>query len=471
MSVNMEIIIGTYEEFLLGYKIDIKDDKPAIIQTFADKSHSGSIRCVAVKDQWVASGATDDRIFIYDMSSRKQAQILLPHDGTVNSLAFTPDGTHLLSAADDGRMVATRLKTWFNDATWKKAHSGSAVTQVSCHPSGKLALSLGSDLVLRTWNLVKGRVAYKTNLKSRNTLGSQPDCLTWSPNGDYFTLTGQRVVEFWSIKTADVCRSQKTKSKPVCLAWIADDVCLVGLEDGKILWLKVDSEEEKEIVAHNGRVKAMSVFKDNLVTASSSGEIKVWQIIPNKQKLKEIASTNIGCRPTCLSVLDLEQFGANYVISNTIEEVKDVKPAKPRVKPVPRGVVTIEYDNEDDTKANSDDDDEEDEEADEDNDTENDADSAAEEGNDDDAEEEDDDDDEVEENDSSEGESSDDSDKEEENPEPVVRLPKSRKHKLQILKNQEKGNDKKQKMDNAKKQQQKPKISQQQKSNKQKIKK
>lgn len=158
---------------------------------------------------------------------------------------FTPDCTHLLSAADDGRMIATRLKTWFTDATWKKAHNGSAVTHVSCHPSGKLALSLGSDLVLRTWNLVKGRVAYKTNLKSRNTLGSQPDCLTWSPTGDYFTLSGQRVVEFWSIKTADVVRSQKTKSKPICLFWIADNVCLVGLEDGKILWLNVESNEEK----------------------------------------------------------------------------------------------------------------------------------------------------------------------------------------------------------------------------------
>lgn len=151
----------------------------------------------------------------------------------------------MLSASEDGRMIATRLKTWFTEATWKKAHNGSAVTHVSCHPSGKLALSLGSDLVLRTWNLVKGRVAYKTNLKSRNTLGSIPDCLAWSPSGDYFTITGQRVVEFWSIKTADVVRSHKTKSKPICLVWIGDESCVLGLEDGKMLWLTTESEEEK----------------------------------------------------------------------------------------------------------------------------------------------------------------------------------------------------------------------------------
>lgn len=40
----------------------------------------------------------------------------------------------------------------------------SAVTSLSVHPSGKLALSVGTDATLRTWNLVKGRQAYATNL-------------------------------------------------------------------------------------------------------------------------------------------------------------------------------------------------------------------------------------------------------------------------------------------------------------------
>ncbi|XP_023296374.2 p21-activated protein kinase-interacting protein 1-like [Lucilia cuprina] len=469
MSANIEIIIGTYEEFLLGYKFDIKNETPTLTQSFADKSHSGSIRSVAVQERWVASGGTDDRIFIYDMSTRKQSQILLSHEGTVNALSFTPDGTHLLTGGEDGRMIATRLKTWFVDATWKKAHNGAAVTHISCHPSGKLALSLGSDLVLRTWNLVKGRVAYKTNLKSRNTLGAQPDCLAWSPTGDYFTITGQRVIEFWSIKTADVVRSHKTKSKPICLTWITDDSCLVGLEDGKILWLSTDSEEEKEIVAHNARVKAMCVFKQNLVSASSSGEIKLWQINENKQKLKELATTNIGCRPTCIIILDLDQFGANYVISNTLGAKDiDIKPTTSKPKAPQRGVVTIEYDNEDEE--------EEDADSNNDEDTENEADSVAEEDdegadNKDDGIEEDDDDEEDDEDDNDDDEDSEDSD--DSNPEPEIRLPKSRKHKLQIVKRKE-DEKKKLKLDNQNKQQvkkQKQQQQSQQKKSKQKLKK
>uniref|UniRef100_A0A1A9X1H2 WD_REPEATS_REGION domain-containing protein n=1 Tax=Glossina brevipalpis TaxID=37001 RepID=A0A1A9X1H2_9MUSC len=349
---NLEIIIGTYEEFLLGYKVELKDNKEVLVQSFADKSHSGSIRCVAVHKQWIATGGSDDRIFIYDMSNRSQTQILLCHEGSVNALTFTPDGTHLLSVADDGRFIATRLKTWLSEASWKKAHSGLPVTHVSCHPSGKLALSLGSDMVMRTWNLVKGRVAYKTNLKSHNSLGRQPDCLTWSSSGDYFTLSGPRVVEIWSIKTASVLHSYNTKSRPICICWIAAEACVVGLEDGNILWLSLNKDEEGqkfELIAHNARVKAIHSFKDYIVTASSSGEIKLWLIdetqTQSKSKLIELAATNIGCRPTCINILDLEQFGKDYSISSASDESnKQTKPINIVKKSFPKVVVTVEYD-------------------------------------------------------------------------------------------------------------------------------
>nr|XP_014087701.2 p21-activated protein kinase-interacting protein 1-like [Bactrocera oleae] len=345
----MEVIIGTYEEFLLGYKL-LTNESSNFVQSFADKSHAGPLKCVAVHGHFVATGATDDRIFLYDMRSRKQTNIILSHEGTINALAFTPDSSHLLSGGDDGRMIATRQKTWATEGNWK-AHKGSAVNQISCHPSGKLALSLGADRVLCTWNLVKGRVAYKTNLKSRSTLGTQPDCLTWSPTGDYFTLCGFRAAEIWSIKSADVLLSRKTKEKPICVCWVADELCLVGLESGKILWLEVTEEEGDEgkehfTEAHSTRVKVMAFLKDTLITISSSGEMKAWQVNINKKNLKLLCTTNIGCRPTCLSILDLTQFGGAFVLKNndSKEDKKQVNILpKKAVKPPERGVVTIEY--------------------------------------------------------------------------------------------------------------------------------
>lgn len=43
-----------------------------------------------------------------------------------------------------------------------------SVDCVSVHPSGKLALTVGRDRALHTWNLITGRSAYITNLKQGN---------------------------------------------------------------------------------------------------------------------------------------------------------------------------------------------------------------------------------------------------------------------------------------------------------------
>lgn len=83
--------------------------------------------------------------------------MLTPHDGIVNHLRFTPDATHLFSASADGALSATRTGSWVSDGFWKAPHGGKPITHISIHPSGKLALTLGADLTLKTWNLIKGR--------------------------------------------------------------------------------------------------------------------------------------------------------------------------------------------------------------------------------------------------------------------------------------------------------------------------
>lgn len=72
----MEVIVGTYEEFLLGYKL-VRNESVNFVQSFADKSHAGPLKCLAVHGHFVATGATDDRIFLYDMRSRKQTNVSL----------------------------------------------------------------------------------------------------------------------------------------------------------------------------------------------------------------------------------------------------------------------------------------------------------------------------------------------------------------------------------------------------------
>lgn len=82
------------------------------MQSFATHDHSGSVRTISSEGRYAATGASDDRAIIYDMLKRREQSVLTHHNGTVNSVVFTPDGTHLITASDDGVLAAVRCGNW-----------------------------------------------------------------------------------------------------------------------------------------------------------------------------------------------------------------------------------------------------------------------------------------------------------------------------------------------------------------------
>lgn len=50
-------------------------------QVFADHSHSGSIRQVAIGGKVLASGATDEMIRIFNLATRTEVGIVMEHQG------------------------------------------------------------------------------------------------------------------------------------------------------------------------------------------------------------------------------------------------------------------------------------------------------------------------------------------------------------------------------------------------------
>lgn len=251
----MEIIIGTYEEFLVGFQLKKQssiqvsfvifnekkksmDDEfikfsidPLIYpfgfdymsvqqtsnisnffpfqeeqynvsneyvleQSFTNHGHNGSVRCLAVSNKYVASGSIDERINLINIRHRCETGSLISHSGTIQALGFLRT-SYLYSASDDGTIAIWSAGKAWNLEKVLRGHKD-AVTAINVHPSGSLLLSISKDLTLRTWNLIKGRCAYIVNLKE---VGHQ---VLWSPSCLYFAIIFDTHIDVYDISNGSI---------------------------------------------------------------------------------------------------------------------------------------------------------------------------------------------------------------------------------------------------------------------------
>lgn len=264
---------------------------------------------------------------------------------TVNSVSFTPDGSHVITVSSDGTIGIIRCGSWQLEKHWLKPHKGMAVDMLAVHPTGKLAMTTGHDGVLRTWNLVKGRQAYATNLVPRWKMDAkQISVLKWSPDGLKYLLAANNRIDIYSIETAGIQEEIAFDSKVVCAEYSSDQLITVGLADGKLVIYDLESSSKLvEIQAHVARVKCLAVKDDKLVSASSSGEIKLWSI--GTDKLTLLNKVNCSARISCLTLNSCA--GMQYKKPEIIVEEK--VPERPSNKLRSKQIVTIEVEGEEPT--------------------------------------------------------------------------------------------------------------------------
>lgn len=101
---------------------------------------------------------------------------------------------------------------------------------------------------------------------------------------------------------------------------------------------------------YESRVKGIWYQNDHLASISSNGDVTVWNVNIENQEIMELCTTNIGCRPICLTMLNLADFADEYILkredlANEIDESTDVTSTKKKVNSAKNvGIVVIEED-------------------------------------------------------------------------------------------------------------------------------
>ena len=312
-----EILLGTYEAYILGYKLS-DGKKPVLEASFADHAHAGSIRTLAAGDKFMITAAGDEIVKVFNLRNRREHGTLNHSDSEITAMKFY-DKKHLITAAEDGKVSILKVGTWNVEKTLLK-HTD-AVLDIAIHPSGKMALTIGKDRKLVTWNLIKGRSAFVTNIKEL------ADFVRWSPDGQYYLVGFYKHVDVYSVASASIEFSVKLIGRSNDVVFLDDQTFALA---GEMPDIQIYSLATKELVfkfaAHETRVRCMALIEDNcLVTSSNDGKVKVWNVDKNESefKIEEQACLDTKCRITCMVVHKVPEVRVDNGQVNP-EEVKQL---------------------------------------------------------------------------------------------------------------------------------------------------
>uniref|UniRef100_A0A8C5QB10 PAK1 interacting protein 1 n=1 Tax=Leptobrachium leishanense TaxID=445787 RepID=A0A8C5QB10_9ANUR len=299
-EVHMELVVGCYEQILFGFQVQTQGEKWQATADFTNHAHTASLSVVAANNRFVATGSKDETIQVYDMKKKVEHGALLHHNGTITCLEFHRN-THLLSGAEDGLICVWNTKKWECQHTFK-AHKGQ-VSSLSIHPSGKLALSVGNDKTLRTWNLVEGRSAFIKNIKQNAHI------VQWSPGGETYAVVAHNKLDMYKLETASIIGSIANPKRISSIRFITETLLAVAGDEEAIRLYDTDSQKCLcEFKAHENRVKNLHSFQFEgspiIVSSSSDGYVKMWKVDTEKAQSTPqlICEVNTSARLTCVSV-------------------------------------------------------------------------------------------------------------------------------------------------------------------------
>lgn len=308
-----EVLLGTYEDFIVGYRvleirgkssksskneqlINLKNDNLlySFDQSFAVRCHSGSVKCLATnsKGTLAVTSGNDEMINLLSLKKRK---LLHTIEVAANCATFALD-SHIIFGSQDGNIYIYEYQNSSIElAKILGGHKG-PVTSLSVHPSGKILLSLSSDGTMRTWNLIKGRPAYTTNFKT------QAHLVSWSKSGDKFVILDKSDVYCFEL-SGKLKHKFSSEKRINSVDFVNENTLILASDSGYVEFIDLDKNVSLlKHQAHDTRIKS----------------VKVLNNVTNKPKME-----NAGSDGDDEDDEDEEESGAGYIIPANDDDEND----------------------------------------------------------------------------------------------------------------------------------------------------
>lgn len=361
--ITIQIVAGSYDRVLHGTQATItypstssssSTAKVTFADTFLFTAHTSAIKCVALSPAsapipkqgqkvMLASGSTDERINVYNLSAHppstkvspdaellstiakrsirenarnRELGTLLHHSSNVTKLLF-PTRSKLLSASEDSTIAVTRTRDWSLLSTIKVpvakvegrpsgdtaplGGTPSGVNDFAVHPSMKVMISVSKgERNMRLWNLVTGKKAGVLEFgrdvlqevgEGRHSTGEGRKVVWGSSEseGDEFAVGFDRDILVFGMDSTVRCRvmsDTKTKVHEFCYIKLDAEteatVLAVATEDGRVLFFSTapeDLDKEQRPESKAKLPRAKLLAQVGGKNAGVTGRVKDFKIV------------------------------------------------------------------------------------------------------------------------------------------------------------------------------------------------
>jgi len=242
-----------------------------------ETSHEGSITSLAYSpDGRMLASSSADTICLWLVDPGITIKTF-GHMESVESIDFSPDGKILASGGRD-----KIIKLWdvaSGNEIRRLAGNGQNISDVQFSPDGKLLASASWDKTIKLWDMVTGK-------ELRTISDAEATSIAFSPDGQTIAASGSEGIRIWKVSTGNAIKLLKEHSELADLvrtiAFTADGRTLASgsLDDTIKLWDVETGKELRTLTGHSSAVSSIAFSADGtlMISGSEDKTVRLWDV-------------------------------------------------------------------------------------------------------------------------------------------------------------------------------------------------